>query len=208
MGSNPTPSASVIKQPQFDAEYYRRYYTNPSTAVVTRAAARAEVKFVLAFCEHIGVEIRRFADVGSGTGWWAREFSRQCPRCEHVETYDASPDAARLYGHKKLSIEKLGGRRADLVVCRDVLRYVSDGDAAAGIRRLAKKCRGVLYLHVITREDEVDEAASDMTGTFRPARWYLKRLAAAGFRNAGMGLFVSKQFAEFDPFAIEVPKSR
>jgi SAM-dependent methyltransferase len=198
----------VIKQPQFDADYYRRFYANPSTAVVTKAAARAEVKFVLAFCGHIGVEIRRFADVGAGTGWWAREFSRQYPRCNHVETYDASPDAVRLYGHKQLSIEKLGGRPADLVVCRDVLRYVPDAAAAAAIRRLAKKCRGVLYLHVITREDEVDEAASDMTGYFRPARWYLTRLAAAGFRNAGMGLFVSREFGGFDPFAIELPKSR
>lgn len=193
---------------QFDEEYYRRFYVNPSTAVVTRAAARAEVKFVLAFCGHIGVEIRRFADVGAGTGWWAREFSRQYPRCKHVETYDASPDAARLYGHKKVPIEKVGGRPADLVVCRDVLRYASDANAATGIRRLAKKCRGVLYLHVITREDEVDETASDMTGRFRPARWYLQRLAAAGFRNAGMGLFVSRRFAAFDPFSIEVPKSR
>lgn len=196
----------MFNQPQFDAEYYRRFYTNPSTAVVTKAAARAEVKFVLAFCEHIGVEIRRFADVGAGTGWWAREFVRQYPRCEHVETYDASADAVRLYGHRKLSIEKLGGRPADLVVCRDVLRYVSDAHAAAAIRRLAKKCRGVLYLHVITSEDEVDEAASDMTGRFRPARWYLKRLAAAGFRNAGMGLFVAGKFPAFDPFALEVPK--
>ena len=66
----------------------------------------------------------------------------------------------------------------------------------------------MLYLHVITREDEVDEAASDMTGRFRPARWYLQRLAAAGFRNAGMGLFVSQRFTTFDPFAIEVPKTR
>lgn len=189
----------------FTAEYYRRYYENRSTTVVTPAQRRAEVRFVLAFCEHIGVEMRRFADVGAGTGWWAKEFTRQYPRCREIETYDSSADAARLYGHRLVSIEQLGGRPADLVVCRDVLRYVPDAPAKEAIARLAKKCRGVLYVHVVTREDEVDEEASDMSGYFRSARWYLKRLKAAGFRNAGMGLFVSDRFRDFDPFALELP---
>lgn len=191
-------------KPRFDAEYYRRYYTNPATAVVTKAAARAEVRFVLAFCSHIGLEVRRFADVGAGTGWWAKEFARQHPRCRDIETYDASGEAARLFGHRRIPVEQLGGRPADLVVCRDVLRYLPDAAAKKAIERLAKKCRGVLYLHVLTRADEVDEEVSDMTGHFRPARWYLKRLEADGFRNAGMGLFVSSRFGDFDPFALEV----
>lgn len=189
---------------RFDTEYYRRYYENRSTAVATPAERRAEVKFVLAFCAHIGVEIRRFSDVGAGTGWWAREFARQYPGCRYVETYDSSADAARMYGHRRISVEQLGGRPADLLVCRDVLRYAPNAVARTAIVRLAGKCRGVLYLHVITSEDEVDEAASDMSGYFRPARWYLKQLSAAGFRNAGMGLFVSERFDRFDPFALEV----
>lgn len=189
---------------EFTAEYYRRYYENRSTAVVTPAQRRAEVRFVLAFCGHIGVDIRRFADVGAGTGWWAKQFTRQYPRCREIETYDASADAARLYGHRRVSIEQLGGRPADLVVCRDVLRYLTDAAAIRGIDRLRRKCRGVLYLHVVTRDDEVDEAASDMSGYFRSARWYLRKLAAAGFVNAGMGLFVSERLGGFDPFALEV----
>jgi hypothetical protein len=188
----------------FTAEYYRRYYENRSTAVVTPAQRRAEVRFVLSFCAHIGVDIRRFADVGAGTGWWARELRRQYPRCREIETYDASADAARLYGHRRLSVEQLGGRPADLVVCRDVLRYLPDAAAGRGIDRLRRKCRGVLYLHVVTRDDDVDEEASDMSGHFRSARWYLRKLAAAGFVNAGMGLFVSERFSRFDPFALEV----
>lgn len=192
----------------FAAEYYRRYYENRSTAVITPAQQRAEVRFVLGFCAHIGVEVRRFADVGSGTGWWAKEFARQYPRCREIETYDASADAARMYGHRRVPVEQLGGRPADLVVCRDVLRYVPDAAATEAIQRLAGKCRGVLYLHVVTREDEVDEEASDMTGYFRSARWYLKRLDAAGFTNAGMGLFVSDRYRGFDPFALEARRSR
>lgn len=172
--------------------------------MVTRAEARAEVKFVLAFCDHIGIDVRRFADVGAGTGWWAKEFARQRPTCRHIETFDASADAASLFGHRQVPIEKLSGRPADLVVCRDVLRYLPDSRARQAIRQLARKCRGVLYLQVVTSDDEVDEEASDMAGYFRPVDWYLKRLAAAGFTNAGMGLFVAGKSVGFDPFALEV----
>lgn len=188
----------------FDAKYYKRFYETRSTAVVTAREAKAEVAFVIAFCEHIKLDIKRFADVGAGTGWWAREFRRQNPHCRHVETFDASEAAAAKYGHRLLPAEKVTGHAADLVVCRDVLRYLPDRNAEVAISRLAAKCRGVLYLHVLTRDDEVDEEASDMSGRLRPASWYRRRLAAAGFQNAGTGLFVSKKFKRFDPFAIDV----
>ncbi len=164
---------------------------------------RSEVAFVIAFTRHIGLEIRRFTDVGAGTGWWAKEFAKRYPSCTQIETFDASTDACRIYGHRNIAIQKLGGRESDLVVCRDVLRYLSDSDAEKGIRRLAKKCRGALYLHVITSDDEIDEEASDMTGHFRSTAWYRRQLRAAGFTDCGMGLFVSKKLETFDPFSID-----
>ena len=164
---------------------------------------RNEVAFVIAFCRHIDVEIKRFSDVGAGTGWWAREFAKRYPACRHIETFDSSEAASRLYGHRKVELQRLGGRESDLVVCRDVLRYLTDSDAEKAIRRLARKCRGVLYLHLITSDDEVDEEMSDMAGFFRTTAWYRRRLKAAGFTDCGMGLFVSKKLKSFTPFAIE-----
>lgn len=190
----------------FDASYYKRFYETRATAIVTSSEAKAEVAFVLAFCDHIKLDIRRFTDVGAGTGWWAREFRRRRPLCRYVETFDASETAANKYGHRLVRVENLSGHPADLVVCRDVLRYLDDRAAAKAIVRLASKCRGVLYLHVLTRDDEVDEAMSDMSGKLRSTKWYLRQLAKAGFRNAGMGLFVSRKLADFDPFSIEVVK--
>jgi hypothetical protein len=187
----------------FNAAYYKRYYHAADTAVVTPAMQRAEVAFVIAFCSHIGLEIKRFTDAGAGTGWWAKEFARRQPGCRHVETLDASEAACRIYGHRRVELQKLDGAQSDLVVCRDVLRYLADTDAEKAIRRLARKCRGVLYVHVITKEDEIDEDASDMTGFFRSTAWYRRRLSAAGFRDCGMGLFVSGKLKSFAPFAIE-----
>ena len=164
---------------------------------------RNEVAFVIAFTRHIGLEVKRFTDADAGTGWWAKEFAKRYPSCRQIETFDASADACRIYGHRHVEIEKLGGRESDLVVCRDVLRYLPDAGAAKAIRRLAKKCRGALYLHVITSDDEIDEEASDMTGYFRTTAWYRRHLRAAGFTDCGMGLFVSKRFEAFDPFSID-----
>jgi len=196
-------SHNVIPKRHFDREYYERYYLSAATAVVTPEMQRHEVAFVIAFCRHIGVDVKRFADVGAGTGWWAREFSKRYPGCEIVETFDASDAACELYGHRNVTLEKLKGPAADLVVCRDVLRYIPDSSIDKAITRLARKCRGVLYVHVITSDDEIDEEASDMKGWFRTTAWYRRKFKSAGFRDCGMGLFVSNRLKAFDPFAIE-----
>ena len=193
----------MIPKKHFDREYYERYYNRAATAVVTPEMQRREVAFVIAFCRHIGVDVKRFADVGAGTGWWAREFARRYPACRVVETFDASPAACELYGHRHVPLQKLKGPAADLVVCRDVLRYIPETEIDRAIARLANKCRGVLYLHVITSDDDVDEDASDMSGWFRTTAWYRRALKGAGFRDCGMGLFVSSRQKSFDPFSID-----
>ncbi|MEO8193109.1 MAG: class I SAM-dependent methyltransferase [Gemmatimonadales bacterium] len=198
----------MIPRTHFDGAYYKRYYADPETAVVDPEMGKNEVAFVLAFCRHIGLEIKRFTDVGAGTGWWAKEFTRRYPKCNRIETLDASEAACEAFGHKLSEIQSLSGPESDLVICRDVLRYLSDTNAENAIRRLGKKCRGVLYLHVITSDDEIDEEASDMAGFFRSTAWYLKRLRAAGFTDCGMGLFVSGKFKDFSPFTIEARTSR
>ena len=192
-----------MRSDHFDAAYYKRYYETKRTAVVTPEMQENEVAFVLAFCRHARLTIERFTDAGAGTGWWAKEFARQYPECEQIETFDASRAACDLYGHRRVPLQKLSGKSSDLVVCRDVLRYLTDADASEAIRRLAKKCRGVLYIHLVTREDEFDEDSSDVAGYFRPVEWYRSRLARSGFRDCGMGLFASHRLKDFSPWAIE-----
>ena len=97
----------------------------------------------------------------------------------------------------------MAGRAADLVVCRDVLRYVSDREIGRAFSALGRKCRGVLYVQAITSDDEIDEEASDMEGWFRSASFYRRGFKAEGFRDCGMGLFVSKRLREFVPWALE-----
>lgn len=188
----------------FDEEYYRRFYEDGETAILDATTATTEVAFVIAFCNYIGLRVERFSDVGAGTGWWAREFAKQYSGCGAIETFDSSRSACNMYGHRHVAIEKLSGRQSDLVVCRDVLRYVGDSLIDEALLRLARKCRGVLYLHAITSDDDIDEDASDMEGVFRTTWFYRDRLLDAGFIDCGMGLFVSKKFKEFAYFTLEV----
>ncbi len=171
--------------------------------MVTPEAQRNEVGFVIAFCRHLEFANERSGDVGAGTGWWAREFAKRYPACGVIETFDASPAACEPYGHRNVPLQKLKGPAADLVVCRDVLRYISDAEIDRAIERLERKCRAILYLQVITSDDEIDEDASDMKGCFRTTAWYRRALKGAGFRDCGMGLFVSSRLKSFDPFSIE-----
>lgn len=188
----------------FDGAYYRRFYEDADTAILDTETARKEVAFVIAFCNYIGLQIKRFSDVGAGTGWWATEFAKQYSSCNVIESFDSSSAACEVYGHRHVAVEKLGGRQSDLVVCRDVLRYVPDSGIDEALRRLAKKCRGVLYIHAITSDDDIDEDASDMEGLFRSTWFYRDRLLDAGFIDCGMGLFVSKKFRDFAYFTLEV----
>jgi hypothetical protein len=193
----------MLSKSHFNAAYYTRFYETAETAVVDAQLQRDEVRFVIAFCRYIEVEVKRFADVGAGTGWWAREFAKQYRKSPVIETFDASPAACEMYGHKNVQVQHLAGGASDLVVCRDVLRYVPDTQVDRAIARLAKKCRGVLYLHVITSDDVIDEDASDMAGSFRTTAFYRRRLKAAGFRDCGMGLFASARLKKFAPFSLE-----
>jgi SAM-dependent methyltransferase len=197
----------MLPKSHFNAAYYKRYYESAATAVVGAQLQQNEVRFVIAFCRYIELEVKRFADVGAGTGWWAREFAKQYGTSPVIETFDASLDACEIYGHKNVSIQQLAGAASDLVVCRDVLRYVPETLIDRAIARLAKKCRGVMYLHVITSDDEIDEDASDMAGVFRTTAFYRRRLKEAGFRDCGMGLFVSARLKKFAPFALEASRT-
>ncbi|MFZ1099120.1 MAG: hypothetical protein WAN26_06915, partial [Steroidobacteraceae bacterium] len=53
---------------RFDREYYRRYYYDPRTAVVSRAEMRARARLIAAFAAHAGLPVRRILEAGCGTG--------------------------------------------------------------------------------------------------------------------------------------------
>ena len=99
------------------------------------------------------------------------------------------------YGWTQASLASYRTRaRFDLVICYDVLQYLTDAEAARALANLGRLCRGALFLHAPTREDwrrNADQSCSDEDIHLRSTDWYRKRLARR-FRHAGFGLYVRR----------------
>lgn len=181
-------------QDRFDASFYRRYYLDPRTRVVTRGEMARRADLVAAFVRHGEFPVRSILDLGCGLGLMRAPLLRRFPRARYTGV-EASPYLCGRLGWIEGSAATYRARRPfDLVVCYDVLQYLAAREAAAALRNLAELCAGVLHFGVLTREDwelYCDQETTDRDVHIRPAAWYRRRLAPA-FINAGSGMFVRR----------------
>ena len=197
---------------RFDASFYRRYYLDPRTRVVTRSEMARRAELIAAFVRHGEFGVRSILDLGCGLGLMRDPLLQRFPRARYTGV-EASPYLCRRYGWEQGSAATFSAPRPfDLVVCYDVLQYLTSREAAAAIRNLSRLCVGVLHFGVLTREDwdlYCDQRNTDRNVHIRPADWYRRRLAPA-FINAGSGMFVRRgapiHLWELDQ--IEVRRSR
>src|SRR5688572_5852985 len=87
-------------------------------------------------------------------------------------------------------------QKFDLVVCQDVMQYMSNDEAEQSFVAITRVCRGALYFDVPT-SDDIKDGFLDMRKTdrhihVRSAAWYRKRLQK-DFVSAGGGLFVTNR---------------
>jgi len=161
---------------RFDRDYYRRYYFNPRTAVISRAEMRARAALIAAYTQHIGLLLRRL------------------PRSIYVGL-ETSMYLCQRYGWEQGRVETYHPQAPfELIVCYDVLQYLDDRGAAAAIANLARLCRGVLYCTVLTRQDwlhNCDRRRTDANVHLRTGRWYRARLRR-GFREIGAGFWLAR----------------
>lgn len=181
----------------FDAEFFRRFYLDPKSAVASQADMDARGRLIAAFARYMEVRVRRILDAGCGLGLLRRSLVRALPGARYTGL-EASAYLCRKYGWIEGSLADWRSRRPfDLVICYDVLQYLDDRAAARALANLGRLCRGVLYFSALTREDwlyHCDRKRTDRDVRLRPAAWYRRRLARA-FREAGAGLWVRKGVA-------------
>jgi SAM-dependent methyltransferase len=162
--------------------------------VTTRAETAARARTVAALVENLELPIRTILDAGCGLGWMRRPLLRAFPHAKYTGIEVSSHICAR-FGWTQASIASYRTRaRFDLVICYDVLQYLTDAEAARAIANLGRLCRGALFLHVPTREDwrrNADQSCSDDDIHLRSTDWYRRRLARR-FRHAGFGLYVRR----------------
>src|SRR5512147_687138 len=138
---------------RFDQEFYRRHYIDPRTRVVTRTEMARRADLVAAFVRHGELRVRSILDVGCGMGLMREQLLARFPRARY-RGLEASPYLCERYGWEQGSAATFDpGRRFDLVICYDVLQYLTARQAAAAIRNLGRLCAGVLHFGVLTTED-------------------------------------------------------
>jgi SAM-dependent methyltransferase len=178
----------------FDEAYYRRYYVDPKTRVRSSAAEDRLARFVFGYMGHLGIPVRRVADLGCGLGRWRGQLAKHHPRADYTGV-EISPYLCAKYGWTRASAAEFRGRgRYDLVLCQSVIQYLGDREAEAAVENLARLCRGAVYLEIITRNDWKRHCNRDVTDGgvhLRDRDWY-GRLLDRHFRNAGGGLFLPK----------------
>ena len=193
-GSTYAGAVTSSSPERFDAGFYRRFYLDPRTRVVTRPEMARRAEFVAAFARHGRQPVRRILDVGCGLGLMRAALLRHFPRASYMGL-EASAYLCERHGWEQGSAATFTAKRPfDLVICYDVLQYLADREAAAALRNLARLCRGVLHFGVLTTEDWAlycDRRCTDRDVHLRPGAWYRRRLAPS-FINAGSGMFVRR----------------
>jgi SAM-dependent methyltransferase len=196
-GGRQTPYAWEVPRSspdRFDAGFYRRFYLDPRTRVVTRAEMTRRADLIAAFVRHADLPIRRILDVGCGLGLMRARLLRHFPRATYTGL-EASAYLCERHGWVQGSAATFESARPfDLVVCHDVLQYLGAREADAALRNLARLCRGVLHFGVLTTQDwhlYCDQRDTDRDVHLRSGAWYRRRLAPS-FVNAGSGMFVRR----------------
>ena len=175
----------------FDRDYYRRFYYNPRTAVTSRAEMAARARLIAGCVQYVGLPVKEILDVGCRVGLLRAPLKRALPKAQYVGL-EFSDYLCRRYGWRRGSVATLQLReRFDLVICYDVLQYLSPKEAKRAIANLARVCRGALYFGALTLEDwrdNCDQTRTDRIAGLRPGAWYRRELART-FRPIGCGIY-------------------
>jgi 2-polyprenyl-3-methyl-5-hydroxy-6-metoxy-1,4-benzoquinol methylase len=178
---------------RFDREYYRRFYFDGRTAVVSRAEMRARAQLIAAYARHIGLPVRRMLDAGCGIGLLRTPLRRAFPRAEYTGL-EYSEYLCQRFGWQQGSLADWRAESFDLVICYDVLQYLDDRTAARAIVNLGRLTHGVLYLSALTSRDwreNCDRTRTDRDVRLRDAGWYGARLKR-WFRPCGVGFWIRR----------------
>jgi trans-aconitate methyltransferase len=185
---------AVDKPTVFGPAYFRKFYVDPATRVVTPGEMRARARMIAAILAQASIPVRRILDAGCGIGLLRKPFAEVLPRAKYIGL-EASEYLCRRHGWTAGSVvDYKPARPADLVVCYDVLQYLNDRDAARAIANFSHLSRAALYVSALTSEDwrqNCDRTRTDREVHLRPGDWYRRRLKRQ-FRYLGLGLWLRK----------------
>lgn len=193
---------------RYDRAYFDHWYRGRHR-VSTKDDVGRKVSLAVAACEYfLHRPLRSVLDVACGEGAWQPHLSDQRPAAKYLGL-DPSDYAVERFGAarniRKAAFGDLASarlhRRFDLVVCSDALHYIEDEEIRAGLPELVRVAGGVLFLEVLTADDDI---VGDLSGMIRrPAAWYRKLFQNAGLTRVGPYTWLAPALRD-DAAALEV----
>lgn len=192
----------------YDRKYFDTWYRKRDLGGA--AALARKVALAVAVAEyHLGRPIKSVLDVGCGEGAWRAPLLKLRPKLRYLGV-DSSDYAIERFGARRnLHWMPFGDLAAlplsesvDLLVCSDVMHYLPDDELRRGLKEFARLCHGVAFLEVFAEGDEIVGDLHELHR--RPAAWYRKAFARAGFTAAGSHAYLSAALAA-RATALELP---
>jgi len=189
---------------RFDRAYFDRWYRG-AQRVNSDTDVRRKVTMAVTVAEYfLRRSLRNVLDVGCGETPWRTHLKSLRPGASY-RGIDPSPYVAQKFrvlqaGFGDLRLLRIK-ERFDLVVCADVLHYLHEAEIRRGLGAMVGLSRGVLFLEVLTREDDI---VGDVEGLIRrSAKWYRHLFTAAGLTAAAPYIWLAPALRD-DAAALEV----
>ena len=175
---------------RYDRAYFDKWYRG-RRRITTDAGLRRKVTLAVAETEYfIRKPLRSVLDVACGEGAWFPHLKALRPHASY-RGVDPSEYTVAAFGKSRNIAQGSFGELAslhlrgkyDLIVCSDALHYIHEDEIRAGLPELLRVAGGVLFLEVLTREDDI---AGDLEGLIRRSSgWYRRLFASAGLAQVG-----------------------
>jgi SAM-dependent methyltransferase len=187
---------------RYDQAYFDGWYRRSELAIGSRVALARSVALAVAATESILARpLRSVLDVGCGEGRWQPVLQRIRPKASYLGIDSSEYAVGRYGGRRNLRLGSYEGleehrfdRPFDLVVCSDVIHYLTPEQIGKGLPELVDLAGGVALLEVFTEEDEVE---GDMVGYHaRSPAWYKRIFRKAGLRPIGLQMYVHEEVGE------------
>ena len=186
---------------QYDRDYFDRWYRDADHAVVSRELRENRVHLAMAAAEYVLERpVRTILDVGCGEGSWRATLRHLRPSVNYTGV-DSSEYVVKRFGGKRnirlgtvgdLAKLKLGGP-FDLIVCCDVLHYVSMEEITRGISTIARLLGGVAFMETFVRRDDFEGDFEDFHP--RSEKTYRRLFREAGLFAFGLHCYVTRAVA-------------
>ncbi len=186
----------------YDQAYFDRWYRHPAHRVSTAEGLGRKVRLALSMAEYLlARSIRSVLDIGCGEAPWYPMLRRLRPKVRYIGV-DSSEYVLERFGARRnirrghfaeLDALKLP-KRVDLVVCADVVQYLTDRELERGLRAIRRLVTGIAFIEAFTTEDAME---GDRDGwNERSATEFRKLFRRAGLQRCGPHCYLDPAKAE------------